>query len=83
MSKEKKDQVEEQKTLEVSADRVVYGASRKISDGHYGSYDFHCSFSTDVKPEEKPGDTVNRSIKFVETVLNHKVTQQQQKKIKY
>lgn len=60
-------------TLEIKGDRVVYGAGRKISDGNYGSYDFHCSLSTDVKPGETTGQTVNRAIAFVEKVITHQV----------
>lgn len=73
----------ETETLEIKADRVVYGASRKVSDGKYGSYDFHCSLSTDVKPAEKTGDAVNRAIQFVEKVITHKIGQGTTGKLKY
>lgn len=83
MTQETSNPVESSSTLEIKTDRVVYGASRKVTDGNYGSYDFHCSLSTDVKPEEQVTDTVNRAVRFVETVLTHKINQTNQKKMGY
>lgn len=82
MSEEQENQ-NTQETLEIKGDRVVYGAGRKISDGNYGSYDFHCSLSTDVKPGETTGQTVNRAIGFVEKVLTHQVSKGTKKGMGY
>lgn len=70
-------------TLSVTADRVSYGAGRKVSDGNYGSYDFHCSVSTDVKGGEQPLDAVKRAVKYVETVLASKIKQAGEEKMGY
>jgi len=72
-----------QEVIEIKGDRVVYGASRKVSDGNYGSYDFHCSLSTDVKPGETAGQTINRSIAFVEKVLGHQLKKAEASKVGY
>jgi len=76
-------QKEGEEEIKIEGDRISFSAGRKISDGNYGSYDFHCSMSTDVKPEEKTGDAVNRAIRFVEKVINFKVEQGQAGKLKY
>lgn len=60
--------------------KVTYGAGRKVSDGNYGSYDFHCSISVDVKPGETPIDTIKEGIAFVERVIGNKVGQVGSKK---
>ena len=67
----------------LNADRVVYGGSRKVSDGNYGSYDFHCSLSSDVRPGETVGEAVKRSIVFVEKVLEFKIQQCKQGQLKF
>lgn len=60
--------------------KVTYGAGRKVSDGNYGSYDFHCSISLEVKPGETPIDTVKQGIAFVERVIGNKAGQVGNKK---
>lgn len=83
MSNEQESGEKTGEVLEIKGDRVVYGAGRKVSDGNYGSYDFHCSLSTDVKPGETVGQTVNRSVAFVEKVLSTKVAQATESKMRY
>lgn len=63
--------------------KVTYGAGRKVSDGNYGSYDFHCSISLEVKPGETPIDTVKQGIAFVERVIGNKIASTTSKKLKY
>lgn len=63
--------------------KVTYGAGRKVSDGNYGSYDFHCSISLEVKPGETPIDTVKQGIAFVERVIGNKIASTASKKLKY
>lgn len=63
--------------------RVNYGTSRKISDGNYGSYDFHCSISVDVKEGEEVKDVVGKCIQFTEAVVKSKVEQGQKGKLPY
>lgn len=77
------DPADEKQGVEISGDRISYSAGRKVSDGNYGSYDFHCSMSTDVKPGESQGDAVKRAIGFVEKVVEFKCTQAQGEKLKY
>ena len=82
------DQTKDKKHFEPSehglnSDRVVYGASRKVSDGNYGSYDFHCSLSTDVRPGESHTEAIKRAVGFVEKVVGFKVQQGMNNKLKY
>lgn len=58
--------------VESAGTKVTYGAGRKVSDNNYGSYDFHCSISMDVKPGESPIETVKKGIAFVERVIGNK-----------
>lgn len=70
-------------TLGTVGDKVTYGAGRKLTDGNYGSYDFHCSMSTEIRPGEAAKDAVKRSIAFVEMVIEHKAQSMTKKKLKY
>lgn len=63
------------KQLAPEETKVTYGSGRKISDGNYGSYDFHCSMSTVCQPGETPVDAVKRCIEFTEYVISNKVAQ--------
>lgn len=69
--------------MEAPGTRVTLGAGRKISDGNYGSYDFHCSMTTDVKVGESPIDAAKRCIAFNERVIATKVASAAKKKLSY
>lgn len=64
-------------------DRISYSAGRKISDGDYGSYDFHVSMSTDVQEGESLKDATQRAVKQVEKLLSFKIRQFQENKGPY
>ena len=57
------------------ADRVVYGTSRKVSDGNYGSTEVHFSYSTDVKIGESLEQATVRCVTYVDTVLSKKLNE--------
>lgn len=68
-----KEAEETQEQLSIKNDRITYGCSRKVSDGDYGSYDYHCSYSTDVKPGESVNDAAKRAIKIADTIVAKKI----------
>ena len=61
---------------------ITYGASRKISDNNYGSYEFHASISVESTPE-KAKETLAKAIAFVEGTIKSKVDQGNQGKLPY
>lgn len=54
-------------------DRVSFSAGRKVSDGAYGSYDVHMSYSTDCKEGEEPQQAMDRAQAFVEGNIANQV----------
>jgi hypothetical protein len=54
-------------------DRVVYGMSRKLSDGKYGSTDVHFSYSTDKGINETLEQATTRCIDYVESIMVNKI----------
>ena len=85
MTENKKTEVPYENPIDqgLAADRINFGVGRKISDGNYGSYDFHCSMSTDVKPNETPKEAVMRCMQFAEGVINYKIRQGNGGKLNY
>ena len=61
---------------------VTYGSSRKVSDGNYGSYEFHASISVETSAD-KAKDTLAKSIAFVEGTIKSKVEQGTKGKLPY
>jgi hypothetical protein len=48
-------------------DRVSYSFGAKINIGNYQSIDFHVSYSSDVKDDEKADSAYGRVKKYVES----------------
>lgn len=63
--------------------KVTFGAGRKVSDGNYGSYDFHCSISMESDGTQTPEQLVKRGIAFTEAVLGAKVKSAASKRLSY
>lgn len=65
---------EQPKKVDVTpGDKVSFSSGRKISDGNYGSFDVHCSVSTEVRVGEGLEEAMDRAIVFVEKTLAKKV----------
>lgn len=71
------------KTPLPAGSKVTYGAGRKVSDGNYGSFDFHCSISLESDGTQTPEELVKRGIAFAETVLGAKTRAAASKKLNY
>lgn len=63
--------------------KITFGAGRKVSDGNYGSYDFHCSISLEANGTETPEEIVKKGIAFTEAVLGAKVKSATAKRLAY
>lgn len=63
--------------------KVTFGAGRKVSDSNYGSYDFHCSMSTEVEVGETPIDAIKRCADFAERVITSRIASANKKKLPY
>ncbi len=48
-------------------DRISYSFGAKINIGNYQSIDFHISYSSEVKPDEKTDTAYSRVKKYVES----------------
>jgi hypothetical protein len=48
-------------------DRISYSFGAKINIGNYQSIDFHVSYSSDVKEDEKADSAYSRVKKYVES----------------
>jgi hypothetical protein len=64
-------------------DRINYSAGRKMRDGNYGSFEFHCSMSTDIMAGETVKEATKRAVEYVEKVLVFKCKQAEEGKLGY
>ena len=62
------------------SDRVVLGLGRKLSDGNYGSWDFHFSYSSDVEKDETLDQAVERVSDMVMKNLKNQMKKVKAKK---